>query len=353
MNGFTPTTLVTMANGSKKWVGDVAVGDHVLGVTPAGALVATPVIDTKVEPGGMVNPIRLKVLDSETIESRVVTCNSGTGIWLPNLGCYCCAYICTMGEAVLTATLKSLTFLQKEILAGRVLGGAKIVRGAVIFPERPSQDLEYRDHVLASLGWVAGPPLSDIRASDGLRVRGQSRDLLSVEEAFLGWNTDDRRAEIPEDFILTPISMAYWYMDCGELLEADGGRERVRFDCRHLSTATMKRVATCLGAFGILADANDSQGGLIRIRAGDAERFLALVSPYIIPSKQSLLPARYRGLQNFRIPEPELDTVAPLTVKPLQAVQAPLAEVPPGEVRTIITETHNFFAEGVLVSGQP
>lgn len=98
---------------------------------------------------------------------------------------------------------------------------------------------------------------------------------------------------------------------------------------------------------GVSAISYKSRGYLrLRFNTDAAERLWLLIAPYIPPSMQYKLPERYRGHDGW-MPRPET-AYKPLVT--LQAVEAVTENAKIASARwDIETETHNFFANGVLV----
>jgi hypothetical protein len=104
-----------------------------------------------------------------------------------------------------------------------------------------------------------------------------------------------------------------------------------------------------LRRFGIIGVIYTSDKYLrIRLNEEDAEKFFLLVAPYIPPSMQYKLPERYRGGHGW-IPSGTMQYKPMLTMQIVDAVEDQYKSSSESCRYDIETETHNFFANGILV----
>lgn len=150
---------------------------------------------------------------------------------------------------------------------------------------------------------------------------------------------------------LTPLALAFWYMDDGSLGSHSDQEDRANFavcdftqdDCDIILTALKK--FDIKGVYYISGGKDQKKHSRIRLNAEDAEKFFLLVAPYIPPVLQYKLPERYRGHQGW-IPESSCGFKPWLVEQEIISIE-PVTET--GSRFNIETETNNYFAHSVLV----
>jgi hypothetical protein len=147
---------------------------------------------------------------------------------------------------------------------------------------------------------------------------------------------------------LTPIALAFWYMDDGSLGQTDGQEDRASFATCAFNIQDCEILIRGLARLGIEAGFSDNADGYPRIVLGvdAAETLFLLVAPYIPKAMQRKLPERYRGHDGW-LPTSENVFKPMLTEQVVKTIEEDLT------VKSmrydIETTTHNYFANGVLV----
>ncbi len=193
-------------------------------------------------------------------------------------------------KALLPLELPSILF---DIAIGLMLGDASAVKrypnsSAVLKFTHTANHLDYIIHLfdLFSL-WVASPPrLYEIVRSTGtfLQIGFQSLSFPWVDQLRSIFYDDQGRKRVPSNiaFLLTPIGLAFFFMDDGAkagkgfLLHTDG-----------FTKEDVALLASVLEAkFGLKCSLRRRHQGqfAIYISAHSRGRFISIVGPYIHPS---------------------------------------------------------------------
>jgi hypothetical protein len=160
------------------------------------------------------------------------------------------------------------------------------------------------------------------------------------------WIIKDKK-QFPKSAIsrVGPIALAFWYMDDGSLSHYENQEDRVCFACNNFSDNSIKNLQKVFSKFNINSIAYKAKGNRIRLNADDAEKFFLLIAPYVPKIMQYKLPKRYKG-HNGWLPSQKSQYKRWYTdqkIKSIKYVQKSSKKY------DLETETHNFFANGVLV----
>lgn len=353
-------TRISMADGSVKPIQDVVIGDMVLGVSDQGATVASAV--TAALDNGPAERW-MKIKGSRLGAGRgssffAVTCTPNHRFWMPSRSEYVRADKLTAGDDVLLLRSElMLTPCQQSVLLGKMLGDGTLARrpnnrtSAMEWGHRVA-DEEYVSWTMRALGDMAHDVTRRVTSGYGSEMaRGRTIFHPSIAEHFADFIQHGRKT-VPEWVAdaLDPLALAFWYMDDGSLSVNEGQEDRVTlstcgFDAA--DCAVLRRGLAKLGIGSVVMQ--DVRGYLtIRVNSDDAERLFLLVAPYIPPVMQRKLPERYRGHSGW-LPSAGVRGYKPQLVP--QVVQEIVEDFDGLKSRKldIETETHNFFANGVLV----
>jgi len=352
----TATASITMADGSKKKIKDVVVGDVVLGQDESGALVPSAVLNTfrngTTKDWLTVRGHRLSMGRGPSTTSVRVTANhrfyvEGTG--------YVRADKLVPGVHKIRTHHSdlALTAVQRSVLLGILLGDGSISTAA-----SGSQSLAWSHSVdqLDYLEWTVAALGSLSHIDKCIRTSGYGSEMHSartvfhpgINEVFDGF--DKPAGTIPYTTVemFNPIVLAYWYMDDGSLVHDHGQEDRVTLSTHSFSDESHKILRAALYKLGIDSAVQEtSKGSFLRINANSADLMFCMIAPYLPPSMQYKLPAYYRGSTgwlptstegNYRTVTADIDI---LSVEPW----VPRAAYQKYDVET---ETHNYFVGSVL-----
>lgn len=250
---------------------------------------------------------------------------------------------------------KSLSYLAKSVLTGLMLGDGclniAIDTASISFSHIKSQQ-RYLDYTLQCLGDIAGNQQKSVVSGYGsemVRARSiSSHDILTEFGTWISPLSNDK--QIPEDILLNPISLAFWYMDDGSLTHSDSQEDRVLFATNGFNEQSVDILVRKLkDNFDINAIKYFSNGFRIRLNANDANKLFLLISPYICDSMQYKLPDKFKN-RNMKLDDNEISSLNNLIVKQhIIKIEKFVSTKRNRHRYDIETDTHNFFANDILV----
>lgn len=352
------TTRISMADGSRRHISKVQVGDEVLGVDQLGRIVATPVVNT-------FNNGRaerwMKVVGRRAHAGRgssffAVICTPNHRFWDPEREEYVLAEKLAVGDSVLSLRSElGLTPCQKSVLLGKLLGDGHLQRAAagsmsVVWGHREA-DRDYVAWTSRALADLASDSTRTLTSGYGSTIHtARTTFHPSIAEHF-GSMVERGTKRVPEWIAdaLDPIALAFWYMDDGSLITQEGQEDRATlstcaFDGRDL--AVLMQGLARLGIKGELMNADHHP--VIRFNSAAAEQLFLLVAPYVPPVMQRKLPERYRGHDGWLPPVGHRQFQTSLVTQVVERVEYDPKHVSSSRY-DLETGTHNFFANGILV----
>jgi hypothetical protein len=214
------------------------------------------------------------------------------------------------------------------------------------------EDKEYVSWTLQGLGDIACPSLGKAISGYGTEmIRAGTTYNAAIFTLFKEWKVEGENKRIP-DWVankLSPISIAFWYMDDGSLSHHEDQEDRALIAVCAFTEEDCKVLQKGLARFDIQAQYYQSENNHSRLRlnADDAEKFFLLIAPYIPPCIQYKLPMRYRGHPGWL---PLLENVyKPRLIEQTIDFVKPYAGKETSSRWDLETETHNFFANYILV----
>lgn len=347
-------TKIRMADGSRKKIIDIQAGDMVLGMDSDGQVVETPVVRTfNNGPGD-------RWLRVETTRERAgrgnpyasVTCTPNHRFWSPERQEYIPANSLKEGDAVLHIRYDmDISEIQRQVLLGKLLGdGSLVAHEASAHVAYGHSCKALVDWTERALGCVSGGSRDTRTSGYGTEVtRTRTKSFWHIHHHFADFIADGKSVIPPwVETALTPLALAFFYMDDGSLSHADEQEDRAALACCNYTQEDCEVLIRGLARLGIEAvyyTSDEENYSRLRINANSAERFFLLVAPYIPPDLQYKLPKRYRGHQGW-LPESKSE------YKPwlVEQVVRKVVEVPIESSKyDIETGTHNFFAGDLLV----
>jgi recombination protein RecA len=264
------------------------------------------------------------------------------------------------GDRVLQAVPHRLSAFQWEVLLGGLLGGG------ALSPSRSGHGARFRfghgGEQAAYCDWKASL-YANVGVSRSTGAQGAARCEVSLPEL-----AELRRAvsiggkkAFNDEFLkqLTPLSLAIWYMDHGSFSPpAPGGQERAgdgRADIcvDAMEPTTRARLAAYLSeTWEVTPTVGTRAGRAVFVLPEDqTARLHALVAPFVHPSMEHKLLARFRG--RFSVEPVFAPMRYGLVPMPVVAV-GPKPPTPDTHRFDIEVEaTHNYFADGVMVHNSP
>lgn len=350
-----PNTYISMADGSRKYISGITVGEAVLGVDGGGSVVAVRVT-RKFDNGKSSRWLKIKGTRRGSGRGApyfAITCTPNHKFWNPETKTYSLADELKIGDPVsLVRSEYGMTPLQEQVLLGKMLGDGSLAVGqysAHMMWGHRRQDVEYCRWTSQALGDLDSGTEYEVVSGYGSNMhRRKTSNTAWIKDKFQDFVSGDRK-EVPAGVAdeLTPIALAFWYMDDGSLTHSDGQEDRASFAVCNFSKESCEVLISGLSKLGISAVYYEAEGySRLRINSDEAEKLFLLVAPYVPPAMQRKLPERYRGHPGW-LPSSENKYKPALVTQFITSVD----EDDPGDHNRhdIETETGNYFAHGVLV----
>jgi len=264
------------------------------------------------------------------------------------------------GDRVVQAVPHRLSGLQWAALRGVLMGSG------TVSPTRGGHGVRLRFHDRA-----AHEPYADWKAAlfgnigtTRRRTRGavvhESESLPELAELHRSAFASGKKV-FDDDYLkrLTPLSIALWYLDRGELADAPADHAaagpQATVCVREMDPATRDRVAAHLrdtwGITGSLDTHPVTGAPVLRFTGAETAKLHALVAPYVHPSREQAVLPEYRG--RFAVEPHFVPPHHELTALPVLGVRT---KAPTGSRRRFDIEvegSHNYLVDGVVVHNSP
>lgn len=182
----------------------------------------------------------------------------------------------------------AITDRQKEILIGCILGDAHIQKLGKIIIEQSVKQKDYllwKYNELKNICYPAKP--AEIIRTDKRNNKKYYSNVFYLRQYFRPWHKifyQENKKVFPDNLLLTPLSVAVWYMDdgsqsCGNcVISTEGFDERSRKNIQNLF----------FDQFGI--ETTFRKNKKLSIRRKSQNKFYEIISPYIVPSMKYKVP---------------------------------------------------------------
>lgn len=246
---------------------------------------------------------------------------------------------------------EQLTDAQKSFILGSLLGDSSICKsgkhtGVFQGSNKEEEYVAYKKQILGNLSH------NDIPITSGFGTK-MFRYRSSRMRQFGKWRQEwypDETKIVPKSLSwLDDIAVAFWYMDDGSLSHSDKQQDRAVFATNGFTKEDCQRLAKMLESmYGVNTTVFDSKGWNIRINAGRNQQidyFWLRITPHVHPSMRYKLPQKYRDLYFQEITNQlSWPGLSPFTVTKVEG------KIPRNRTAyDFETDTHNYFAKGVLV----
>lgn len=152
---------------------------------------------------------------------------------------------------------------------------------------------------------------------------------------------------------ITPVSLAFWYMDDGYLHASDVQRPFCMLMTQRWSDAEVDMLISMLSRFGISATrsvCSHTHKDMIRIGAEEAQMFFSLIAPYVCPCMRYKLPEYWRNVPYVLDAYPAPNSSGLIAT---YVMADPEPYVPDNKHQTVydltIADNANYFAHDVLI----
>ncbi len=177
----------------------------------------------------------------------------------------------------------SLTEEQRSILIGVLLGDGAMRKKthALLEINHSYKQREYVDWLYQKFQRFTDTP-PKMRKTNGKRVAYRfTTKSLPIFTRFYDIFFEDKHKIIPNNLILTPLSLATWYMDDGSRCDED-----IYLNTQQFTQEEQEKLVLLLyKQYLIQASINkDKQYGRIRIKKDSVQNFMNLISPFVVSS---------------------------------------------------------------------
>jgi Rnl2 family RNA ligase len=280
----------------------------------------------------------------------VVVCTPNHQFYVPDKKCYVACDDLDLNDEVLACRNQpELSFAEKQIIIGKMLGDASYSQKqrSVSFSHKKQHE-EYLDYTLKSLGYWAGNRQKNTVSGHGTEMcRGRTISSPVIQEFVEPWIKDGKKI-VPKSIIgtLSPIALAFWYMDDGTLSHDNCQEDRIVFSTCGFTEEDVDNILSALELLDIKANKRFYDYLYVVLNADSADKLFTLIKPYIPICMQYKLPEYYRSnyyIENFHSEYKQF--CRPQKVLSIEKY-TPFNRF---KKYDITTTTHNFFANNVLV----
>lgn len=352
-------TLISMADGSFKRINQVAVGDYVLGADKEGKLIPSKVLNTfnngKTTQWLKVKGSRRKAGRGPAEFAVYATSNHK---FFTESG-YVEAQSLQKGNKVyLIRNELEITPIQEQVAIGKLLGDGSLrildSGSAAIVWCHSEKDECYLDWTARAFGELCKGTRSLMHGGYSKTPRIKDSTIFSylLKREFECFIANGRKT-VPREIIgkFGPISLAFLYMDDGSLSHNVDQEDRASLATCSFTIEENNILLEAIARLGIIGTQYfDGKYNRIRFDIRNSEKLFLTVAPYVPPCMQRKLPERYRGFNGF-LPIVE-NTYKPLIVEQeISSIEKvkPASQGKDADRFDLETETHNYFANNVLV----
>lgn len=243
---------------------------------------------------------------------------------------------------------QKLTFIQEQILIGLILGDGSIAdEGKSIEFSHKIEVESYIDWILKGLGNLAGTKGAIKTSGYGSLIQpARTISHFSIEQLTTRF-IKNKEKYIPADLILSPIALAVLYCDDGNLSHNDGQLDRCMIHLNDYSEESVDNFIQIIHQqYGITPVKLNNKGWSVRFNSNEALILQTLIAPYICdcmqyklatPFQNKFIGDLYPGINET------LNTVLEMEILDIEIKHENHFRY------DLTTETHNYFANGVLV----
>ena len=243
---------------------------------------------------------------------------------------------------------QSLTWMQEQIVTGLLLGdGCLSFNGRSVEFSHIAEKEPYVDYLIDMMGNIAGNKQKARISGYGSKMSPARTICCNGIKDYCMRFVNDGKKIIPKDIELSPISLAIFYMDDGSLQHSDVQEDRCIIAMNDYDEESVNNFIEALrDQMHIESIKYFSKGWNLRFKAREFEKLQLLISPYICECMQYKLSEKFRGrcvdIQEVEIFQ-TINTIHESEIIGIDKVE---------EIHKrydITTETHNYFANGILV----
>ena len=245
------------------------------------------------------------------------------------------------------------TDIQIQILNGIMLGDGSFSdkSKSITFSHKIDHE-SYLHYIQECLGELSGNQQMSQTSGYGTKmVRSRTISNIFIDDLYKSWKIDGK-CQVPKNMKLTPITLAFWYMDDGSLSHHESQNDRACFATCGFNEKSVDTLILAFNDIGIIATKYNTEGyWRIRLNTKEAYKLFDMISPYIPNVMRYKLPKEYNrtidiDMSIFNNPceykyKREISKILNIYNSKIRQINTTRYDIE--------TETHNFFANGVLV----
>jgi len=347
---FKGSTNITLPDGSSMRIKDIVDTKYtgpVLGVDGDGNLVETNIKNWHAN--GKTKDwlkVSLQSFGGVSGHRRVITCTPNHMFY--SSGEYVAASELSVGDSVDFAhSGLALDSVQEQILIGKMLGDGSLNKNYVCFGHK-EEHIDYVKYTRDCLGGFGGT-LQKPHISGYGSTMSRSRSISSsyIEDLFSGW---DKSVGYVPRLNLTPIILAFWYMDDGSVNLAPEQRPRPTFHVCNFSKATCLSLIGDLERIGVYSTLTGGEKRYtLTVSSSSADLLYSMIAPMVPEIMQYKLPEKYRmgDSVNGLVASAETRKAFQKSYALITGIEADNTTL--REKYDIETGTHNYFANYIHV----
>ncbi len=360
-NNLYSKTKIALNSGVMKQICRVSVGDIILGVLD-GKVTESKILDIKIIKGSK-NSLKQIKFSRHGGNGHFDQIYSGGNLQISSSGEYVSVLNLNKDQDLLSLRYDyCMTPIQEQILLGMLLGDANLsVDCKNIIWNHVEDDHEYFKWISRGLGNIVQNDKMILKSGYGsVMHRGYTIDSDLISNKFSSFKKDGRKI-VPEWVIdeITPLAIAFWYMDDGSLSHSDSQEDRANFATCGFTEEDNLILANSLKKFNINANMTNYKNSnknskyknkhyfRLSLNSDDAEKLFLLVAPYIPRSMHRKLPERYRNSDGW-LPEIDRNYKMPFGMKKFDSLNE-VVFTTNQNLYSLKTSTGNYFANSILV----
>mgnify|MGYP002133049102 FL=1 len=346
---FTP---ILMSDGSAKNISDIKNGDVVLGVDSKNNLVKSTVLNI-FNNGKTDKWLKIYFKDPHKNSKKYIICTENHELFVNN------SYIKAKDAIVGSSFSHYVKYyepsqIQKEILIGKLLGDGSFNhdRKEVQYTHKLDHK-EYSDFINSSLTTAYSNSLLDKNLnsfSKKIKYKSWTKSFNWIKNLSKEMLVNNIKI-IPKSLIdqVTPLSLAVLYMDDGNLTENKKQKPRMHFSVCNYDKQSCINLQEIFTNFNIKTTLTNSDGyNYLHISSASVDVFCELIKNYIPEIMQYKLPKKHRGINVKPILDHDIAVTQELIDVEILSLNV-LTNLRYTNKYDIETDSHNYFANGILV----
>ena len=209
----------------------------------------------------------------------------------------------------------------------------------------------YLLYTLNSLSFLAGNQQKDRLSGYCTTIcRGRTKSDESIKRMFSHWYHRADTKQVPP-IKLSPISLAFWYMDDGSLSSHPSQKDRALLATCGFDETSIDNLLYALRELNISGVKYLSEGKYWRIRLNtkEAYKMFYMIAPYIPDIMRYKLPEELRQLPQEPLPNYSVRYKNILTIQEILSIEDYNCKHDNHGKYDLETENHNYIANGVVV----